>query len=312
MSDRPSRALGNASDSEEVEAQVCDIVARFAPGYDATRFRQAFGVLRQSVGGELPGYAGLLTPYHSPVHTHEVVLCASRILHGMSLSGQQLDSESIDAALIGALMHDIGYLMKTSEAEGTGAQFTLTHVARSADFVRDELPRLMDMPDVLRDATIKVVQVTDHTKHPGWMRYDSTQQMFAAYATAAADLVGQMASGEYLERLLYLYIEFREAKLREFGSVHELLEKTFQFRNATQERIDGDLHGISSAVRRHFATTRGEDRDFYQESIERNLAYLSDVVRQSPEARLDRLKRGGIVDRVRGQIVADDDESVLG
>lgn len=302
MTDRPSRALGNSSDSEEVEAQVRDIVGQFAPGYDPTRFGQAFAVLRKGVNGELPGYDSLKTLYHNPAHTHEVVLCTARILHGMALSGLRVDNDSLDAALIGALMHDIGYLMKTGESEGTGAQFTRTHVARGADFVRDELPLLMDLPDPVRDATIKVVQVTDHRKHPSWVSYDNPQQMLVAYATAAGDLVGQMANGEYLERLLFLYMEFREAGLREFGSVHQLLEKTSQFYEVTQARIERDLHGVAAAVRRHFAATQGEDRNFYRESITRNLAYLAELVRQSPEERLERLKRGGIVDRVRGKL----------
>ena len=48
-----------------------------------------------------------------------------------------------------------------------------------------------------------------------------------------------------------------------------------------------------------FGVVQGEDRNFYRESISRNLAYLADLVRQTPVERLERLKRGGIVDRVR-------------
>ena len=69
MTDRPSSALGNISDSEEVEAQVRAIVTEFAPGHDLARIGQTFSLLRQAFNGHLPGYVELKTRYHNPSHT---------------------------------------------------------------------------------------------------------------------------------------------------------------------------------------------------------------------------------------------------
>ena len=292
---RPSAALGNVTDTGEVEAQVLETVRRFAPGHDPARIENTFALLRTAFAGELPGYQRLKTLYHNNSHTNEVVLCSSRMLHGLAAAGQGLDDEHIDAALIGALMHDIGYLMSDEEAAGTGAQFTSTHVSRGVEFAKQHLA---DMPPSMLAATVKVIQVTDHRQHPDWVKFDNPQQQLAAYATATSDLIGQMANREYIERLLFLYFEFEEAKLGGFADVHDLLEKTISFYRLTKNRLDHDLNGLAVYLPRHFAETIGEGRNFYLESIDRNLAYLDELLKDSRESRFERLKRGGIVGQV--------------
>jgi hypothetical protein len=116
--------------------------------------------------------------------------------------------------------------------------------------------------------------LTDHRKHPDWVTFDNLQQQRAAYATATADLIGQMANREYLERVLFLYYEFEEAQMGGFADIHDLLEKTTAFYNMTKGRLDKDLQGMSVILARHFGQQTGADRNFYQESIDRNLAYL--------------------------------------
>lgn len=296
MSDRPSSVLGNVTDSGEVEAQVCDIVRAFAPGHDLGRVQATFAMMRLAFAGDLPGYGKLLTLYHNPMHTNEVVLCSARLLHGLYLAGRGLDGEHIDAALIGALLHDSGYLMREGENVGTGAQFTVDHVDRGVDFARKNL---IYLPESLIATSVKVMQATDHHKHPDWVGFDNPQQQLAAHATATADLVSQMANREYLERLLLLYFEFREAGIGAFSDVHDLLENTAGFYRITSARLENELNGLAVHLKRHFAAQCGEERNFYQESIDRNLAYLERLVKEDRARRLDMLRRGGIIDKAR-------------
>ena len=293
--DSPFAALGNTRDTPEVEAQVAAIVDSFAPGHDLTRVGGAFELLDRAFDGNLPGYQKLKTLYHNRSHTNEVVLCTARMLHGLHLAGQGLDGDHIDAALIGALMHDVGYLMNDEEASGTGAQFTASHVMRGVDFTRRHLA---DLPAAVLETTSKVIMLTDHRKHPDWVRFDNLQQQRAAYATATADLVGQMANREYLERVLFLYYEFEEAQMGGFADIHDLLEKTTDFYRMTKGRLDQDLNGMSVCLARHFARQQGAERNYYQESIDRNLDYLDRVVKTERERRFKKLKRGGIVKKV--------------
>lgn len=293
--DSPFAALGNVSDTGEVEAQVASIVGCFAPGHDMARIAAAFSLLDRAFAGALPGYRRLQTLYHNRTHTNEVVLCAARLLHGMHLAGQKLDGDHLDAALIGALMHDVGYLMNDEEAAGTGAQFTDTHVLRGVEFARRHL---QDLPVKVVDVVAKVILLTDHRKHPDWVRLDDKQQQRAAYATATADLIGQMANREYLERVLFLYFEFEEAQLGGFADFHDLLEKTTAFYRTVKQRLDQDLDGLSSHFGRHFGQQAGTGRNFYQESIDRNLGYLESVVALERDHRLEHLRRGHVVERL--------------
>ncbi len=293
--DSPFLALGNIRDTGEVEAQVAGIVRSFAPGHDLARVTAAFDLLDRAFDGRLAGYQNLKTLYHNRSHTNEVVLCTSRMLHGLHLAGQGLDDDHIDAALIGALMHDVGYLMSDEEASGTGAQFTASHVMRGVEFTQRHM---RDLPPALLDTTTKVIMLTDHRKHPDWVKFDNPMQQRAAYATATADLIGQMANREYLERVLLLYFEFEEARMGGFADVHDLLEKTTAFYRMTKGRLDQDLHGLSVCLARHFGEQAGAERNFYQESIDRNLDYLDRVVKIEREHRLERLRRGHVVEKV--------------
>lgn len=293
--DSPFAALGNISDTGEVEAEVGRIVRAFSPGHDLSRVADSFGLLVRAFDGELPGYHKLKTLYHNRSHFNEVVLCTARMLHGLHLAGQGLDADHIDAALIGALMHDAGYLMRDEEASGTGAQFTDSHVPRGVAFAR---AHLADLPPVVLEATAKVILLTDHRHHPDSVAFDNVQQQRAAYATATADLIGQMANREYVERLLLLYFEFEEAQIGGFTDIHDLLEKTAAFYRVTKSRLDQDLRGFASHLTQHFSQQQGAARNFYTESIERNLDYLERVIRIDRQRRLDFLKRGGVVEKV--------------
>ena len=294
--DSPFAALGNTLDTKEVESQVAEIVQAFAPGHDLARIGAAFSLLDRAFAGDLPGYQKLKTLYHNRTHTNEVVLCSARMLHGLHLAGQGVDGDHIDAALIGALMHDVGYLMSDEEASGTGAQFTDSHVLRGVAFARRHL---LDLPPEVLDTTARVILLTDHRRHPDWVKFDNVQQQRAAYATATADLIGQMANREYIERVLLLYFEFEEAHMGGFADIHDLLEKTTAFYRKTKARLDQDLNGLSVCLARHFDAQQGKDRNFYHESIDRNLEYLDRVVKIEREHRLERLKRGGVVENLQ-------------
>ena len=45
----------------------------------------------------------------------------------------------------------------------------------------------------------------------------------------------------------------------------------------TKDRLDQDLNGISTHLMQHFGQQQGAERNFYSESIERNLDYLERV-----------------------------------
>ncbi|MCX8087015.1 MAG: hypothetical protein N3C63_08970 [Rhodocyclaceae bacterium] len=295
MADTPSLELGNSRDFGEIRAEVQRLVKAIAPGHDMGPIDAAFALIEAACTGQLDGYAPLGTPYHDQAHLMEVVLCSARLLHGLHLAGLAFPALTIDACLVGALLHDSGYLMRVEEAQGTGAQFTLTHVVRGVVFAETQLGAQLS-PELL-SATGKVILTTDHRPVAAAPHYDSPAERLAAQVTATADLLGQMSSREYLERLLLLYCEFREAGIASFSGFHDLLEKTHGFYQLMTARLQNELGGLTPILTRHFEASRGVARNFYAESVERNIDHLGRLVREERGRRFDYLRRGGIVER---------------
>ncbi len=298
MADCPSLEIGNSRDFGEVRDRVGRIVAAILPEHDTAYIDLAFDLIARACRGDLAGYRPLLTPYHDQGHVLEVVLCAARLLHGLHLGGARLDALTVDACLVGALLHDSGYLMHADnpgEASGSGAQFTLIHVPRGVVFAETELAGIL--PRDLLTAVGKVILATDHRIVAVMPAFSCDAERLAAHVTATADLIAQMANREYLERLLLLYSEFREGGIGFFADIHDLLEKTDSFYRMMATRLQNDLGGLAPNLVRHFGKTRGEHRNYYLESIDRNLDYLSRLVREDRESRLLQLKRGRVVEK---------------
>jgi hypothetical protein len=106
-----------------------------------------------------------------------------------------------------------------------------------------------------------------------------------------------MANREYIERLLLLYFEFREAGITFFTDIHDLLEKTGSFYQLMNGRLQSELGNLAPFLTPHFDQARGVRRNFYTESVDRNLDYLANLVKEERSRRFDHLKRGGIVTR---------------
>lgn len=265
-----------------------------APDHDMIRVRRAFALMGRAYDGRLPGYQRLQTLYHNHLHTLEVVMCAVRLLHGLHLSGRRFDGEVIDTALVAALLHDVGYLKRDDEGGGSGAQFTLDHVARGVVFARENLTGLA--PAFL-DGVANSILITDHRLPVDRITFACADKELAAMVTGTADLVAQMANRVYLERLTLLFIEFKEAGISGFDDIDMLLEKTASFHRVTKERLDGPLQDYSRYLPKHFEKAEGVAVNRYQEAIDKNLAYLESILHEARGRRIDRLQRDGIVAR---------------
>lgn len=284
--------IGVACDYQEALHEVIDTIGRISASHSPAAIQLGFGLIELAFEGRLPGYQNLQAPYHNRCHTLEVAVCTARLLHGLHASGVVLHPRTIDAAILAALFHDSGYLKADTESGGTGAQFTVEHVRRSVAFVNHGLAAI---DGDLRRWIIDGVLATDHRMMPSNWNCACAESELAARVAATADIVGQMASREYLERLLFLYFEFREAGVGGFKDLHELLEKTKSFYEMTRKRLFDHLGGIVDCFALHFEVVGGERRNHYLELVDRNIAYLDSILQEDRERRLSMLKRGGIV-----------------
>ncbi len=215
-------------------------------------------------------------------------------MHGVHISGARLADNEMTLIMMAALMHDIGFVQLLGKEKGTGAQYTATHVKRGIEFMQRYIVDQRFPPD-LATALEFVIQSTNYMQPFSAINFPDEHTRLLGQIVATADLVGQMSDREYLEKLLLLYLEFKEAHFGNYQNVHDLLSKTQKFYGVTRQKLDGDFGGIYAKLTLYFKNWFGIERNYYMESIEKNIDYLAKVTSLSEEKHLSMLKRAGIV-----------------
>jgi len=289
---------------DEVWSKASEIIESISPAYDFSFVRTVFDDVIRMFRGEYPGYCAIKTSYHDMPHTLDVYLCAVRLTHGVHISGTPLSDNEITLIMIAALMHDIGYAQRHGEDTGTGAQYTRDHVSRGIEFMRRYLIE-RHFPSAWSVPLEPMMLSTIHTGEFSKISFPDERVCLLGKIVATADLVGQMSDRTYLEKLLFLYLEFHEADLGNYQSMLELLRKTQSFYEITREKkLDGELGCLYTKLTYHFMDWFGTERNYYLESLERNMDYLSQAARLDEAECLSMLKRGGIVEKIQAQLAS--------
>ena len=281
----------NSRDFAAVLAETLRIYQLHYPETGAHALRDRYRHAESLYAGTFPGYRQCLVEYHDFRHTMDVTLAAARLIDGYNLSSPPLERDLANGLLLAALLHDTGYIQEIWDTEGTGAKYTREHERRSVDFVRRnagvfgiEAPALPSLERMIQATDLKV----DFAQIP----YDSDQERTAGAILGSADLLGQMADREYLEKLLFLYYEFREAGIPGHNTEFDILRKTRGFYESTRERLERTLLGVHAVARLHFRERFGDDRDLYDVAIERQMAYLDRIIADSSTNFRHKLHRG--------------------
>ncbi len=249
--------------------------------------------------GDYPGYQRVRTPYHDLRHTMDVFMCALRMAHGLRSSGESLSEDEIFMVGVSALMHDIGYAQRIDEDNGSGAQFTQTHVSRGIDFMKSYFQKKR-YPAAWADSVEKAILCTNPAIKFNDIVFSDLRQRLIARLVGTADLAGQMADRSYLEKLLFLYFEFREAHIGDFKSVNDMLLRTRDFYGMSRKKLDQDYESTHQYLEYHFNVWFGIPHNYYLDSIDKNIAYLAKIIEN--ENGIDffnNLKRRGIVEKAK-------------
>jgi len=290
--------LFNNDEPEVVWAKVTDIIRSMSPACDFTLLRSVYDDVLRLFRGEYPGYGSIKTLYHDRTHTLDVLLCGVRLMHGVHISGDHLKDDEITLAAIAMLLHDVGYAQIKGEENGTGAQYTQMHVQRGIEFMlkyfsEHKLP--MDMAAAVRN----MIMGTEHNQPFALIEFSNDREHMLGRIVATADITGQMADRIYLEKLLFLYLEFREANFGSYQSMYDLLCKTNHFYETIREKLDGALGGIYQKLECHFKHTLGAGNNYYLKSIEKNMEYLAKIVSNDEAELFNMLKRNGVAEKSR-------------
>ncbi|MDD3312384.1 MAG: hypothetical protein PHP91_09600, partial [Pseudodesulfovibrio sp.] len=117
---------------------------------------------------------------------------------------------------------------------------------------------------------------------PSKVAFRTDDMRFMGYFLGSADLLAQIADRYYLEKLLLLFEEFKEARLPGYNSAYDLLAKTRNFyQDVARRRLDRELGSVDRYMRHYFLKRWNVDEDLYAQAIRRNLNYLDAILTQS-------------------------------
>lgn len=267
---------------------IHDSFTRLYPGIPLRVLRQAFEDFDHLFRGRTPGYLGCDTVYHDIQHTLDMTLALGRLVQGHELSvaaGDRLGAPRAILGIITSLFHDAGYIRHArDEYRRNGAEFTRSHVTRSAQFLDRYLGQigLGAASGIAR----QIVHYTGYEVRLDQIRVVGAKDRKLGHLMGTADLLAQMADRCYLEKCRdRLYPEFvlggiavwREPNGRvitRYRSGLDLLRQTPAFfRQVCEPRLERSFEGAYRYMDAVF-----EGRNPYMVAIERNLFYLERVL----------------------------------
>jgi hypothetical protein len=234
--------------------------------------------------GKRTGYQACDTEYHNLFHTFQTIPPFVGMIDGWNKGGgtPRISKKYFTFGTIGVLLHDTGYIKTDADVEGTGAKYTFIHMERSVDFARNYLKEIgivgSNIPSILN-----IIRCTGVTLDIN-IRFHNDEERIIGYALGTADLLGQMSTEDYIEKIPILYNEFVEAyrfkgldKLKGHGPTipecaDDLIRSTPKFYEdvaLTRFRLMGSLHEY---LRYHFDSPDNP----YLIAIEKNIALIRD------------------------------------
>ncbi len=277
------------SNPAAVRDAVRELLEQTYPDAGFDKIWLAFYDFERLFTGRMPGYLGCDTSYHDIQHTLDITLAMARLIAGYEAacrSGEGLGPERALLGILAALFHDAGYIrheLRDREYRN-GAEFTLYHVSRSADFLRRYLPGIG--LEHLAPAASKLVHFTGYEVGPEEIGMDDPKDTLLGHLLGTADLVAQMADRCYLEKCRdRLYSEFllggiavEHARPGEFmvryASGEDLLRQTPGFfEHSAKPRLEETFGGVYRYFEALF-----EGHNPYMEAVEANLAFLHSIL----------------------------------
>ena len=270
--DNPYRVM------EEVKTIIRDIYG----DYDFNIIDQVFSDTLDLFMGRYPGYKACNCRYHDLIHTTDTLLAMARLIHGAVLNGVKFSTKDVDLGISSALLHDTGYIQELGDDEGTGAKYTLVHIDRSIEFSMGYLPKLGFSERDFRYVE-SILRCTGLNVRIEEVEFFSKEHELLGKMLGTADLMGQMASRTYLEKLPYLYSEFKEGKVPGYESEFDLIKKTPDFYRWILKRFKEEFDSVYRFMKDHFEKRWGIKDDLYMITIEKNINYLEYIIKEHPK-----------------------------
>jgi hypothetical protein len=282
-----------------VGGEVVRLYRQSYPHASSKPLERAFEEVDLMYSGRYPDYGPCDTEYHDLQHVLDVTLAMARLMHGYEKSrdsgAEALGPSLFVAGALGAVFHDFGYLRRLSDHRHRyGAEYTVTHVSRSAAFVRKYMGKLGFSDDLARLAGT-LQHFTGYERKAHAIRIGRGLPRLVGQMLGSADIIAQMSDRCYLEKCRdRLYPEFvlgalgapKKAanQLPVFASGEELVARTPGFYEVATRRLNDDLGGAYQYAARYF-----DGANPYLDGVRRNVSHAAQpapVLRRRPPSTL--------------------------
>jgi hypothetical protein len=279
----------DTKDAKAVQDEVHSLYRSMFPTGEIGFIKKAFEWAIDCFRGSYANYQPIDARYHDFEHTLQGTLCFARLFQGYYRAKVEphLSEKMTQLGLLAILLHDTGYLKTRDDVEGTGAKYTLTHVNRSCEFAERLLGEKGYSPTEIR-AVQNMIRCTGVNVDLSKIPFNSQEERILGYALGTADLLGQMAAEDYIDKLGILYSEFEESArfnsgkftgAGAFSSVQDLRNKTPMFwERYVLPKIKADFLGLYRYLGRPIA----DDENYYVARIRSNLDRLQHELEAAP------------------------------
>lgn len=253
------------TNSTAVHREVGRLFRLLYPGASHGVMDRAFEDAANLYAGRYSGYQACDTSYHNLQHIMDVTLAMARLLDGYERSRNgtpALGVRFFQLGVIVGLFHDVGYLRKSTDTKAkNGAEYTLNHVSRGADFLRHYMPGI-GMGDCA-EAAAELIHFTGFEKRVADILVQDPVLRMVGTLLGSADIIAQMSDRCYLEKCRdHLYPELvlgglavkQTAQGDEvvYQSGDDLVKKTPAFFEGAVHRLEHDLGGAYNYAATHF------------------------------------------------------------
>ncbi len=280
------------SSSASVRNAVHELFATAFPGASFDKLWLAFYDFERLFTGRFPGYLGCDTTYHDMQHTLDMTLALARLVVGYERSvepNDRLGAERAQMAIITSLFHDAGYIRHEERDKefSNGAEFTLQHVTRSAEFLRRYLPGV----GLAKHAVVSsmIVHFTGYEVEIDAIELEDPRDVICGHLLGTADLIAQMADRCYLEKCRdRLYKEFVLGGVAiensspgdyivRYESGRDLLKKTpIFYQEITRDRLQNKFNRAYRYVEVLY-----DGQNPYIDAIKKNISHLVKVLKSN-------------------------------
>jgi hypothetical protein len=277
----------NTKNPKDVLDAVLSNFHMLFPKGNSKQISYIFDKLQEMLSGKHPDYERLDVAYHDLEHMMQVTLCMSRLMTSQALndSSNAVNDRDFVIGIIGALLHDVGYLKLKVDQDGTGAKYSFFHEKRGCNMAAIELEKISW---TAREITLiqNMISCTGPRAVIAAVPFKNAKEEFLGKALCIADYVAQMSDYAYIEKLPLLFMEFKESDdyraipedKRLFHSAEELITKTSGFWGFI---LNTKLNDECNRLYDYLKSPYPKGKNHYIDKIEENMKRVDDLVKNN-------------------------------